>query len=78
MYHRSLARAVEALFVNTLVMRTGAPDSVPLTTNPDLKFRRRMLYFPRDFGELTIDDGLVDTEALSNAIPETDPRKIRV
>ena len=75
--HRSLARAVEARFVNSLVMRTGEPDSVPLATNPDLKLSRRMLYFPRDFGELTI-DGLEDTEALSSAIPEADPRKIRV
>ena len=30
-----------------------------------------------DFGELTL-DGLVDTGALSNAIPETDLQKIRL
>ena len=35
-----------------------------------------MLYFPMDFGELTLDD-LVDTGALSSAIPEADLRKIR-
>ena len=34
-----------------------------------------MLYFPMDFGEPTL-DGLVDTAALSSAIPETDLRKI--
>ena len=36
-----------------------------------------MLYFPMDFGELTL-DGLVDTEALSCAIPEADLRNIRL
>ena len=36
-----------------------------------------MLYFPKDFGELTI-DGLIDTGALSNAIPEMDLRLIRL
>ena len=36
-----------------------------------------MLYFPKDFGELTI-DGLIDTGALSSAIPEMDLRKIRL
>ena len=36
-----------------------------------------MLYFPMDFGELNI-DGLIDTGALSGAIPEADLRKIRL
>ena len=36
-----------------------------------------MLYFPMDFGELTI-DGLIDTGALSSAIPQADLRKIRL
>ena len=36
-----------------------------------------MLYFPIDFGELTL-DGLVDTGALSSVIPDTDIRKIRL
>ena len=34
-------------------------------------------FFPMDFGELTI-DGLMDTGALSSAIPEMDLRKIRL
>ena len=34
-------------------------------------------FFPMDFGELTI-DGLIDTGALSSAIPEMDLRKIRL
>ena len=53
------------------------PDYVPLTTNLGLKYKRRMLYFPMDFGELTL-NGLVDTGALSSAIPEADLRKIRL
>ena len=36
-----------------------------------------MLYFPMDIGELNI-DGLIDTGALSSAIPEADLRKIRL
>ena len=71
----SLATAVTARFVNTLVTRTGEPDYVPLTTNLVLKHKRRMLYFPMDFGELTL-DGLLDTGALSSAIPKADLRKI--
>ena len=73
----SLATAVTARFGNTLVTRIGKPNYVPLTTNLGLKYKRRMLYFPMDFGELTL-DGLVDTGALSSAIPEADLRKIRL
>ena len=72
-----LTAAVEERFVNTLISRAGEPDYVPLTTNLGLKYKRRMLYFPMDFGELTL-DGLVDTGALSSAIPEADLRKIRL
>ena len=56
----SLTTAVEARFVNTLVTRNGEPVYVLLTTNLGLKYKRRMLHFPMDFGELTL-DGLVDT-----------------
>ena len=73
----SLATAVTARFVNTLVTRTGEPDIVPLTNNLALKYKRRMLFFPMDFAELTL-DGLVDTGASSSAIPEADLRKIRL
>ena len=73
----SLTTAVEERFANTLVTRLGEPDYVPLTANLGLKHKRRMLYFPMDFGELTL-DGLVDTGALSRAIPESDLRKIRL
>ena len=73
----ALTAAVEERFVNTLISRDGEPDYVPLTTNLGLKYKRRKLYFPMDFGELTL-DGLVDTRALSSTIPEADPRKIRL
>ena len=79
-FHRGrpkVSLASSARFVNTLVTRIGEPDNVPLTTNLGLKYKRRMLYFPMDFGQLTL-DGLVDTEALSSAIPEADLRKIRL
>ena len=73
----SLATAVAAGFVNTLVTRTGEPDYVPLTTNHGLKYKRRMLYFPMDFGELPL-DSLVDTGALSSVIAEADLREFRI
>ena len=50
---------------------------VPLSTNLPLKNKRKMLYFPMDFGELNI-DGLIDTGALSSAIPEANLRKARL
>ena len=71
----TLTATVVERFVNTLISQDGEPDYVPLTTNFGLKYKRRMLYFPMDFGELTL-DGLVDTGALSSAIPEADLRKI--
>ena len=48
-----------------------------LSTNLALRNQRKMFYFPMDFGELNI-DGLIDTGALSSAIPEADLRKIRL
>ena len=70
----ALTATVEERFVHTLISREGEPDYIPLTTNLGLKYKRRMLYFPMDFGELTL-GGLVDTGALSSAIPEADLRK---
>ena len=67
----------ESQFQNILITREGEPDCIPLSTNINLKCKKRMLYFPMDFGELTI-DGLIDTGALSSAIPEMDLRKIRL
>ena len=73
----TLTATVAERYMHTLISRDGEPDYVPLTTNLGLKYKRRMLYFPMDFGELTL-DGLVDTGALSSAIPEADLRKIRL
>ena len=55
----------------------GLTRFFPLSTNLPLKNKRKMLYFPMDFGELII-DGLIDTGALSSAISEADLRKIRL
>ena len=55
----------------------GLTRFLPVSTNLPLKNKRKMLDFPMDFGELNI-DGLIDTGALSSAIPETDIRKIRL
>ena len=55
----------------------GLTKFLPLSTNLPLKNKRKMLYFPMDFGELKI-DGLIDTGALSSTIPEADLRKIRL
>ena len=62
---------------NVLVTKEGEPAYIPLSTNISLKCKKRMLYFPMNFGELTI-DGLIDTGAYSSAIPEMDLRKIRL
>ena len=67
----------EKQFQNILITKEGEPDCIPLSTSINLKCKKRMLYFPMDFGELTI-DSLIDTGALSSAIPEMDLRKIRL
>ena len=64
-------------FQIVLITKDGEPDCLPLSTNINLKCKKRMLCFPMDFGELTI-DGLIDIGALSSAIPEMDLRKIRL
>ena len=67
----------ETAFLHLLVSKEGESPYVPLSTNLGPKFKRRMLYFPMDFGELTL-DGLIDTGAHSSAIPEADLRKRRL
>ena len=67
----------EKQFQNVLITEDGQQDCRPLSTKINIKCKKRMLYFPMDFGELTI-DGLIDTGALSSAIPEMDLRKIRL
>ena len=65
----------ETAFLHILVEQQDEPPYVPLSTNLGLKIKRRMLYFPMDFGELTL-DGLIDSGAHSSPIPEADLRKI--
>ena len=67
----------ERAFLMVLVIKEGEPAYTPLSTYLGLKLKRRMLYFPMDFGGLTL-DGLIDTGAHSSAIPEADLRKIRL
>ena len=67
----------EKQFQNVLITKDSDPDCIPLSTNINLKCKKRMLYFPMQFGELTI-DGLTETGALSIAIPVMDLRKIRL
>ena len=67
----------ELAFLHVLVTKEGEPVYIPLSTNLELKYKKLMLNFPVDFGELTI-DGLIDTGALSSAIPEADLRKVRL
>ena len=55
----------------------GLTRFTPLSTNFPLKKKRKMLHLLMDFGELNI-DGLIDTGALSGAIPEAHLRKIRL
>ena len=63
--------------MNKLISLYGEPDYVPLTKNLRHKCKRRMLYSPMVFGELT-SNGLVDTGALSSAIPENDLGKFQL
>ena len=67
----------EKQFQNVLISKEDEPDCIPFSTNINLKCKKRLLYFPLDSGELTI-DGLIDTGALSSALPEMDLRKIRL
>ena len=57
--------------------KDGKPDCIPFSTTINLKCKKRMLYFPMDYGELTI-DGIIGTGALSSAIPEKDLWKFRL
>ena len=67
----------EKQFQNVLITKESEPDCIPLSTNINLECTKCMLYFPTDFGDMTI-DGLIDTGPLSSAIPEMDLRKIQL
>ena len=75
--HQTTYSLLEKAFLHVLVTEEGEPAYNPLSTNLGLNSKRRMLYFPMDCGELTV-EGLIDTEAHCSAIPEADIRLIRL
>ena len=72
---RQIAVIDDQILSQLQVTPDGLTRFLPLSTNLLLKNKRKMLYFLMDSGELNI-DGLIDTGALSSAIPEADLRKI--
>ena len=54
----------EKPFQIVLITKDGEPDCISLSTNINFKCKKRMLCFPMDFGELTV-DGLIDTAVQS-------------
>ena len=74
---RQIAVIDDQILPQLQVTPDGLTRLLLLSTNLPLKNKRKMFYFPMDFGELNI-DGLRDTGALSSAIPEADLRKIRL
>ena len=75
--HRQIAVLDDQILPQLQVTPDGLTKFLPPSTDLPLKTKRKKLYFPRDFGELNI-DGLIDTGALSSAVPEADLRKIRL
>ena len=67
----------EKQFQSVLITKGGEPDCITFSININPKCKKRMLYFPMDFEEVTI-DGLIDNGALSSAIPGIDLRKSRL
>ena len=74
---RQIAVLDDQIFPHLQVTPDGLTRFLTLSTNLPLKNKRKMLYFPMDFGEVNI-DGLIDTGALSSRIPEADLRKFRL
>ena len=58
-------------FIKEFIIHQDSDSYIPLTSTIPLKKRRRMLYLPLEFGEITI-DGLVDSVAYINAISWSD------
>ena len=74
---RQTAVIDEQILPQLQVTPDGLTRFLPLSTNLPLNNKRKMQYFPMDFEKLN-NDGLIDTGALSSAIPEADLRKIRL
>ena len=73
-HQRHTAVIDDQILAQLQVTPDGLTRFLPLSKNLPLKNKRKMLYFPMDFGELNI-DGLIDTGSLSSTIPEADLRK---
>ena len=76
-HQRQIAVIDDQILPQLQVTPDGLTRFRPLSKSLPLKNKRKMLYFPMDFGKLNI-DGLIDTGALSSAIPEANLRKIRL
>ena len=74
---RQIALIDDQILPQLQVTPDGLTRFLPLSTNLPLINKRKMLYFPMDFGELHF-DGLIDTGALSSAISEANLRKIQL
>ena len=74
---RQIAVIDDQILAQLQVTADGLTRFLPLPTNLPFVCLPKMLYFPMDFGELYI-DGLIDTGALSSAIPEANLHKIRL
>ena len=74
---RQTAVIDEQILLQLQVTPDGLTKFLPVSTNLPLKNKRKMLHYPMDCGELSI-DGLIDRGALSSAIPEADLCKIRL
>ena len=74
---RQIAVIDDQVLPQLQVTPDGLTRFLPLSTNLPLKNKRKFFHFPMDFGELNI-NGLIDTSALSSAIPEANLRKIRL
>ena len=74
--HRQTAVIDNQILPQLQVTPDGLTRFLRLSTHLPLKNKRKMLYFPMDFGELNMEE-LIDTGALSSTIPETDLRKNR-
>ena len=72
---RQIAVIDDQILPQLQVTPDGLRKFLALSTSLLLKNQRKNLYLPMAFGELNI-DGLIDTGALSSAIPEADLRKI--
>ena len=76
-HQRQIAVSDHQLVPQLQVTPDRLTKSHPLSTNPPLKVKSRMLYFPVDFGDFKVDE-FKDTSALSTTGPGAFLRKRRL